>query len=84
MRGISMAGYLSLFFDDARQALPQLSLSQAKQDIYNNYINSFHMPNPQEQEDIRVMTQNTILSQIEQQLQVGVEEGQAKNTGIAY
>lgn len=79
-----MAGYLSLFFDDARQALPQLSLSQAKQDIYDNYVNVFHAPNLQEQEDIRVITQNTILSQIKQQLQIGVEEGQAKNTNIAY
>lgn len=79
-----MAGYLSLFFDDARQALPQLTLAQVKQDIYDNYTAMFRPPNLQEQEDIKVIAQNTILSQIEQQLQVGIEEGQARGTGIAY
>lgn len=79
-----MAGYISLFYDDARENLPNINLQESKQNIYNNFKQVFQKSNPQDQLDLTNIVENTLLTQVESQLQQGVLEGQSKNSNIAY
>lgn len=79
-----MAGYISLFYDDARESLPNINLQESKQNIYNNFKQVFQKSNPQDQLDLTNIVENTLLTQVESQLQQGVLEGQSKNSNIAY
>lgn len=81
---VRVAGYISLFYDDARENLPNINLQESKQNIYNNFKQVFQKSNPQDQLDLTNIVENTLLTQVESQLQQGVLEGQSKNSNIAY
>lgn len=63
-----MAGYISLFFDDARLDLPQIKLDQAKANIFSNYKKTLRCPDASEEKNLRDIVQNTILSNMESQM----------------
>lgn len=80
-----MAGYLSLFYDDARLENPFLNLQETKNNIYENAQKVFIKPPDSNVElDLISFTTNSILSNIEQAMQKGEEEGLSQSSQIPY
>lgn len=68
-----MAGYLSLFFDDSKQSIKNISLQDSKDQIYANYKNKFHADMSTRQ-DFQNIINNTLLGKISSVLDSNSQE----------